>query len=88
MSDWYDSLRVDQKQFVASLRYSIAPSTATNEYLEEMVRELCNVCDDMESNIEDISNDTDKVMTAFKRNQEKKYTGKEVLNIITKTIGA
>jgi hypothetical protein len=86
--EWYDSLRNDQKQFIISLRYSIAPSTATNEYLEEMVREMCDLLDTAEQEKSKLEDQTDDVVTVFRKDKEKKYTGKEVLDIITKTIGA
>jgi hypothetical protein len=86
--EWYDCLRNDQKQFIISLRYSIAPTSASKEYLEEMVREMCNLLDTAEQEKSKIEDQTDDVVTLFKKDREKTYTGKEVLDIITKTIGA
>ena len=51
VTEWYEYLRDDQKQFIMQLRYSIASSTATKEYLEEMLRELCDVCDQLEKDL-------------------------------------
>ena len=79
--DWYTSLRDDQKQFILQLRYSIAPTIATKEYLEEMLRELCDVCDQSEKDLSMSQDEVERMQGAVKTERERLaeefYTDKE-----------
>jgi len=93
MSAWYDNLRVDQQAFLKQLTYNIKPSMCDREYLDEMLRTLVDVCDQLEKDWNESQNEVeemqdavqterDRLASEFHKDAETLYTGSEIAGML------